>query len=55
MNLEEKQIEEQLDIATDLINNGESKYPSMTYEDGVKYALEWILFASEPPIPNDEL
>ncbi len=55
MNLEEKQIEEQIGIANDLINDGESKYPSMTYEEGVKYALEWILFASEPPLPDGEI
>ena len=54
MELKEKEIQEQLDIATDLINNGESKYPSMSYEDGVKYALEWILYAQEPPLPDEE-
>lgn len=38
----EKEIYKQIDAASDLINEG-GKYFGMTYEDGVKSALEWVV------------
>jgi hypothetical protein len=45
---DEKIIEEQIDKASEL--NG--TYYGMSYEQGIKDALEWILFGkiSEPPL-----
>jgi hypothetical protein len=37
-----KEINEQYDRAADALNEG-SKYPGMSYEDGVKTTLDWIL------------
>ena len=39
----EDDLYEQIDLANDCINSGESKYPGMSYEEGVKSAIEWIL------------
>lgn len=36
-----KEIEAIIDQCSDLENSNESMYPGMTYEQGVKAALEW--------------
>lgn len=41
------EIEEQVDIALVYVNKGESKFPGMTYEDGIRNALEWVLGYSD--------
>jgi len=49
-----EQINEQLDRVAEAEKNG-GKYHGMTYEGGVKYALDWILGNSEDePMPNEE-
>lgn len=37
----DKEIDEQLDLANEGINNG-SKFHGMSYEEGVKNAIEWM-------------
>ena len=49
MILDEKLIEEQIDKATD--KNG--TYNGMTYEEGVRDALEWILYEENPPMDDE--
>ena len=41
------EIEEQIEIATDCEIKGRSKFPGMTYEQGVRNALEWVLGYSD--------
>ena len=49
-----KQIREQLDRVTEAEKNG-GKYHGMSYEEGVKYALEWILGDSnDEPMPKEK-
>ena len=38
----EAEMHEQIDAANEAIENG-SKYPGMSYEDGVKASLEWAM------------
>lgn len=45
----EKEIYEQIDKANENIESGEG-YHGMSYEDGVKAALEWVLNGEEPPM-----
>ena len=45
-----EKINDQIDKASEMVNSGKSKYPSMSYEDGVKAALEWITGIDEEPI-----
>lgn len=42
----ETEINEQLDKAQEGVENG-SKYSGMSYEEGVKYALEWVTGQSD--------
>lgn len=46
-----EEVEEQIDLATERINSDENCMNNMTYEQGVKYALEWIIGdAEEKPL-----
>ena len=38
----EEEINEQIDIAYENIIQGLSKFPNMTYEEGIKYFYEWV-------------
>lgn len=38
----QREIDEQLNLAADQTMEGSTKFPSMTYEDGVEYALRWV-------------
>ena len=40
---QENIIHEVLNWASESEDNGESKFPEMSYEQGVKAALEWVL------------
>ena len=46
----DKEIEKQLDAAIEIIHSGESTASSMTYEEGVRAALEWVLYGDDKPI-----
>lgn len=48
----EKEMHEQIDLANEGIENG-SKFSGMTFEDGVKMALEWAMGDSKQK-PMDE-
>lgn len=46
----EKEIRDQLDIALD-----SNKFKGMSYEDGVVYALEWVLgIRQSKPMDDDD-
>ncbi len=45
----EKEIYELIDQANERIENGDL-YTGMSYEDGVKDALEWILGGEDRPL-----
>ena len=44
--IDEKLIEEQIDKATDM----DGTYTGMTYEQGIKDALEWVLYGDGAPL-----
>jgi hypothetical protein len=49
--IEREQVEEMYDEATVLSAEGQNPYPAMTYVDGVKAALDWVLGeGAEPPL-----
>ena len=48
--LEETEIFETIDECTKRISNGLSEFPSMTFEEGVQMALEWILGRGDNPL-----
>lgn len=43
----EAEIDEQLDLAADAADEGASKWPGMTYEQGVDAALRWATGQSD--------
>ena len=51
-----KVIEEEMDaVINDCVEseeNGESRWPGMTYEQGVKAALEWVQGYGEHPLTD---
>lgn len=52
INLTRTEIEEQIDKASDLIEEG-GKYHGMSYEDGVREALNWVIEnTNEKPIED---
>lgn len=44
------EIKEQLDLSME--NEGKSKWPGMTYEQGVEAALRWVLDGDTPPMAD---
>lgn len=40
-------IEDQQMAASVIVSEGRSKYPGMTYEQGIRDALEWVLGESD--------
>ncbi len=50
----EDQIDEQLNLAAAQEEEGGSKWPGMSYEQGVRAAIDWMRgFADEPPMADD--
>ena len=50
----DEEIDEQLNIAMEQFDKGGSKFPGMTYEQGVAEALQWVLGDSDDqPIPDE--
>lgn len=43
---DDKLIEEQMDKATDM----DGTYTGMSYEQGIKDALEWVLYGGDAPL-----
>ena len=48
----ETQINELLNECTDYEEEGTSKYPGMTYEQGIKAAIEWLLYDGIHPLDD---
>lgn len=38
----QEEVDAVVDTAAEKINQGRSKFPGMTYEEGVRAALDWI-------------
>ena len=49
----DKDIEKIIDECRDLIDKGKSKFRGMTYEEGVKAALEWVTGMDVPDPMED--
>lgn len=48
------EIDEQMNWAVEAEEAGSSAVPGMTYEQGVKAALDWVLgFTNTPPIEEE--
>lgn len=48
---EKYEMDDQIDLASDASNDGESRYPNMSYEDGIREALEWAAgYSEEAPL-----
>lgn len=43
----EKQISDKRDEAADSVHAGRNRFPRMTYQEGVRDALEWVLGSYE--------
>ena len=52
INISDKEIFNQIDIASQRINDGNTD-GFRSYEDGVKDALQWIIDGSNPPMNNE--
>ena len=52
----DEEIDEQINRAyTTIIDGNGSKYPAMSYEKGIKDALEWIIYSDyEKPLPDED-
>lgn len=48
-------IEDQRTAAEVIASEGRTRYPSMTYEQGVRDALQWVLGEAEEGPMEDEL
>lgn len=49
----ENEIDDVLNQCIESEENGESRWPGMTYEQGVKAALEWMQGYGENPLVDD--
>ena len=45
----EQEINALIDIMSDRANDGDERYPGMSYEDGVRDALTWVLCGEDKP------
>lgn len=49
----DKEIDEVLNRCADAENDGRSEYPGMTYEQGLRVGIEWVLgIGDEPPFED---
>ena len=46
----EEQLDAVVDVCIEAEENGTTKWPGMTYEQGVKAALEWVQGYGEHPL-----
>lgn len=49
----QEQIDEQLNLAAEAVDEGQSKWPGMTYEQGVDNAIRWMTGESDQPPMED--
>lgn len=50
----QEEVDEQLNLAMEAVDRGRSKWPGMSYEDGVRAALNWMTGDDETPPMEDE-
>ena len=48
----EQEVHQLLDICSEAMENG-SKYPGMSYEDGLRDGIDWVTEGGEPPLEID--
>lgn len=48
----ENEINDVLNACMEAENDGHSKYPGMSYEQGVKYAIEWMTGDGPHPLED---
>lgn len=49
------EIDEQANRAADAIEKGRSRYPGMTFEEGVDETIRWMRGdQADPPIPDED-
>lgn len=46
----EKEIDQLLNVCTEAEEHGGSNYPGMTYEQGIKAGIEWLLYGCDYPL-----
>ncbi len=52
---DEAEIDDVLNRCADADNTGQSQYPGMTYEQGIRAGVEWLLgIIEESPFDDDE-
>lgn len=52
--IEEGRIEEELNRVLEMGDAGKNKWPGMTYVEGVRNALEWVLgYMDEAPMDDE--
>lgn len=50
-----QEIDEQLNRAAEAEATGDSQYPGMSFEEGVRAGIEWVLgLTDDLPIPDPE-
>lgn len=49
INVEEDQIHDTIDTVADIIYEQGTRYPAMSYEEGVRDALNWVLTGEDNP------
>jgi predicted secreted Zn-dependent protease len=54
INQRDEDIDTQLNRASDQFDKGGSRYPGMSYEQGVRDAIDWINGQSDDPPLGDE-
>jgi len=54
MRRSEQEIQDQIAAAEDSVATGESRWPGMSYEDGVSAALRWCIGESDDVPMEDE-
>lgn len=46
----DQEINNMLDIALESIDSGETRFRNMTYEEGVRDAIDWMRGEGDPPL-----
>ena len=47
---EQSEVEDILNTCSESEDLGKSAYPGMTFEQGVRYSIEWLIEGGEPPL-----
>lgn len=52
MKVSELEINEAIYKASDVANEGGSRYPGMSYEEGIRDALTWVVSGEDNPMED---